>query len=68
MKRFRLFLLVLSIASVSVFVSCTDDGEVTSDCSGCSSDNPYSTTSSSTCYATLTACNDAETGTCSRCD
>ncbi|MEQ8470404.1 MAG: hypothetical protein RIC35_04430 [Marinoscillum sp.] len=56
-------LLVLSVIFLGVFVSCEDDTE---SCTDCPDDAPYGAVGGN-CYATLSACENAESGNCVVC-
>lgn len=60
-------LIALIIFLSCFYISCDDDLEDTKQCNDCTDDSPYSTVDSDECYATLSLCNDNETGNCVMC-
>jgi hypothetical protein len=62
-KLFKVLLFSFAIAAINFTISCDELGE---ECTGCPDDAPYGALDGG-CYATLSECEDAESGNCVIC-
>lgn len=63
-KAVRLLLFGSAVSLTILTISCEDEDG--SNCTGCPDDAPYGTLAGG-CYATLSACNENESGNCTIC-
>ncbi len=64
-KVVRVLFFTISITAISLATSCDDLEEQA--CTGCTDDAPWGTLGGSDCYASQSACEDAESGNCVIC-
>lgn len=58
-SRFKVGFVAAALLFVVTSQSCDDSTTSVTSCTGCNSTNPWSKASSSSCYATFTACTNA---------